>query len=55
MTISYKEYERSAPWNDPDCKWVCENHVDKAWPDECNCGAGTPEPTEKNRAKGYLD
>lgn len=19
---------------------VCENHPDKAWPDECDCGAG---------------
>lgn len=20
--------------------WVCENHLDKAWPDQCDCGAG---------------
>lgn len=28
--------------------WVCENHPDKAWPDECECGAGMPrhEPVE---------
>lgn len=24
--------------------WVCENHPDKAWPDECECGAGMPRP-----------
>jgi hypothetical protein len=23
---------------------VCENHPDKAWPDECECGAGMPDP-----------
>lgn len=31
----------------PNCKgelWVCENHSDKAWPDECECGAGAPCP-----------
>ena len=22
--------------------WVCENHLDKAWPDQCDCGAGCP-------------
>jgi hypothetical protein len=31
----------------PNCggeRWVCENHTDKAWPDECECGAGAPCP-----------
>lgn len=23
---------------------VCENHPDKAWPTECDCGAGMPDP-----------
>lgn len=23
---------------------VCENHPDKAWPSECECGAGEPCP-----------
>ena len=22
--------------------WVCENHADKSWPVECECGAGMP-------------
>lgn len=29
----------------PICKgsgWVCENHRDRSWPDECDCGAGAP-------------
>ncbi len=26
---------------------VCENHPDKAWPDECNCGPGMADPIEK--------
>lgn len=26
---------------------VCENHPDKAWPDECECGAGEPCPHAK--------
>jgi hypothetical protein len=29
----------------PICKgmgWVCENHPDKSWPEECSCGAGEP-------------
>lgn len=26
---------------------VCENHPDKAWPDECSCGAGEPCPHAK--------
>lgn len=29
----------------PRCKgegWVCENHPDKAWCWECDCGAGMP-------------
>lgn len=31
---------------------VCENHPDKAWPDECDCGAGMyPEPSKMDRAK----
>lgn len=25
-------------------EWVCENHRDKSWPDECQCGAGDPCP-----------
>lgn len=28
---------------------VCENHPDKAWPDECACGAGEPCPHAKTR------
>lgn len=27
-----------------DGSWVCENHPDKAWPKECECGAGMPCP-----------
>lgn len=27
--------------------WVCENHTDKAWPDECDCG-GAGQPCECN-------
>lgn len=23
-------------------RWVCENHPDRSWPDECECGAGMP-------------
>lgn len=23
---------------------VCENHRDKAWPDECDCGPGMSQP-----------
>ncbi len=26
------------------CRWVCENHPDRAWPDVCDCGAGAPCP-----------
>ncbi len=29
----------------PNCKgrlWVCENHPNKAFEDECECGAGMP-------------
>lgn len=22
--------------------WVCENHPDKRWPEDCQCGAGMP-------------
>lgn len=22
--------------------WVCEDHPGKAWPDDCDCGAGMP-------------
>lgn len=42
------------PWNDPNVKWVCENHPDKEWEIECDCGAGMPEPTPENYQKGYI-
>lgn len=29
---------------------VCENHRDKAWPDECDCGAGMRESDAKREA-----
>jgi len=31
--------------NCPNCNgggWVCENHPDKEWCSECDCGAGMP-------------
>ena len=33
-----------APWNNPNMRWVCENHPDKEWETECECGAGMPDP-----------
>ena len=27
-------------WVENDTRLVCENHHDKAWPDECDCGPG---------------
>ena len=39
-----------APWNvQHSCDacedgWVCENHPEKKWPSECECGAGAPCP-----------
>lgn len=29
---------------------VCENHRDKAWPEECDCGPGMLSPLEIMRA-----
>ncbi len=59
--------EEIAPWNDPEVRWVCEDHPTEdqshlitphsylPWVKvECG-GAGMPEPTEENRKKGYLD
>ena len=48
-----------APWNDFEVKGVCEDHPTKEqghkilffW--ECG-GAGMPEDTPENRAKGYI-
>ncbi len=34
--------------------WVCENHRDKAWPDQCDCGAGEPCP-DCNASEGRDD
>ena len=56
--------EKTAPWNDPEVRWVCEDHptedqghkfypFGKLLQKECG-GAGMPEPTEENREKGYI-
>jgi len=62
-----KEKE-TAPWNDPNVRWVCEDHPEYeqghrlvthlyfgkfGFIKECG-GAGMPEPTEENREKGYI-
>lgn len=36
--------KEKAPWNNPNMRWVCENHPDKEWETECECGAGMPDP-----------
>ena len=54
--------KKIAPWNDPEVRWVCENHPNEEqshligiWPFRRECGgAGMPERTEENRAKGYI-
>jgi hypothetical protein len=54
----------TAPWNDPEVRWVCESHPTKDaehivfnwWRlrfEECG-GPGMPEDTEENRRKGYI-
>ncbi len=63
-----KEGKRIAPWNDPNVRWVCEEHPTEdqghlipvfplsLWFGKKECGgAGMPEPTEENRLKGYLE
>lgn len=48
-----------APWNDPTVKWVCEEHPRHEQGHKlffglyCD-GAGMPEDTPENRAKGYI-
>ena len=32
---------------------MCENHIDKAWPDACDCGAGAPCPNCNELASDY--
>lgn len=57
------EGNRIAPWNDPQVKWVCEDHPTEEqghkvgwWVFKKECGgAGMPEPTEENKIKGYLN
>ena len=52
--------KKLAPWNDPNVRWVCENHPTKDFEHklwffwECG-GAGMPEPTEENIRKGYVE
>ena len=36
-----------------DTEWVCENHIDKPWPDVCDCGAGAPCPNCNELASDY--
>lgn len=52
---------KKAPWNDKELKWVCENHPTKEQEHRLfpffwlRCGgAGMPEDTLENRAKGYI-
>lgn len=66
LIIRYKDFsEKKAPWNDPEVRWVCENHPTKDqehivfnWKklrfERCG-GAGMPEPTKENEEKGYLN
>lgn len=53
-----------APWNDKELRWVCEDHPTKDFEHKifnwkkfrfeyCG-GAGMPEDTPENRAKGYF-
>ena len=58
MKEEEKKYP-TAPWNDPDVRWVCEDHPTEEqghrigwWIFSKECGgAGMPEPTEENRRK----
>lgn len=56
-----KRMKKIAPWNDPDVRWVCEDHPTKDQEHRLfpffwlRCGgAGMPEPTEENIKKGYI-
>ena len=55
-----KEEKKIAPWNDPDIRWVCEDHPTKEMEHRtfflsaCG-GAGMPELTYENYKKGYLE
>ncbi len=55
--------KKVAPWNDPEVRWVCEDHTTKeqghlilvwdgSWFSLKECGgAGMPEPTEENKKR----
>lgn len=60
-----KKKHKLAPWNDPEVRWVCEQHPNKDFEHRVwswrkfrfvDCpGPGMPELTKENIKKGYIE